>query len=540
MVRPVGVMLWASSHMTREHLTLLSNAFHFASSSIFAFLRSPVHWHCHCALHVQRKCQAWEAGLSLSRRDGRQWQIGLSRHASLAFNRLLYNTQTPHQTARERKRRWRDVDGMERRCHQLETEMMKKKLKCENERDKFESCETFTYAFHLCFFISSASILMYLLYFSLQSKSTCRRSKRIVQILTISQQLRPAATRRRPPDFILHAASSFCLFWAFCRLSLHSSRGYQVRHFLNCTQWDTFYTLNSLPPQFRLLETFSWRDHCNCNSHAHVVSVGIGRHGSLAHRRILREGKSRWRGILPALAKCKLMTCSRVHMLLCARVVCVQRRIEISLFIVSQFTIFFLSFFSFALSRIALYRSWKKTLASRTIGAISLHGPLSHANWLPPFCSRDQRCVSEVNARRRNSSTFSISCPSIHKRPPIHIRPIPSRCTPRELSMAANMDRRRAITTTRHDGIEGNTWGHHRVFNKSNTISSVQFSSRECSRNSFSRVLEESERELKKWNISKCCIHSIINLDFGAFDFFFDLWATSNTQHNFARGKLII
>lgn len=145
MVRPVGVMLWASSHMTRaSNFTFQRFSLCFKARS--SLLRSPrlfidtVIARSMYSENVKHGRLAW-----VSREEiGRQWQIGLSRHASLAFNRLLYNTQTPHQTARERKRRWRDVDGMERRCHQLETEMKKKKLKCENERDKFESCETFT------------------------------------------------------------------------------------------------------------------------------------------------------------------------------------------------------------------------------------------------------------------------------------------------------------------------------------------------------------------------------------------------------------
>lgn len=262
--------------------------------------------------------------------------------------------------------------------------------------------------------------------FSLQLKFTCHQSKRIVQILTTFQASRPAATRRRPPDFILHAALSFCLFWAFCRSSLHSSLDSQVRLDLRAEILELSFDQNFL---IRMLETLSWCNHCNCNPHAHIVPTRERCHGLVAHSRILWEGKSRRRGIFPTMAKCKLMTL--VEFMFTRELCAVKSKFHFSLF-----------FLRFPLSDC---RSWKKILASHMIGAILLHGPLLHANWSQPFCSRDQPCAYEVNAKRRNSSTFNISCQSTHRRQPILTHRIHSKCIP--------LERSTVVSTVQHQGI---------------------------------------------------------------------------------------
>lgn len=50
-----------------------------------------------------------------------------------------------------------------------------------------------------------------------------------------------------------------------------------------------------------LLEEVRRSDHGNGDPDAVCLSLGRWRHGTLAHRRVLREGEGRWRGVLPAM-----------------------------------------------------------------------------------------------------------------------------------------------------------------------------------------------------------------------------------------------
>lgn len=281
-----------SEQRHRICLFLLSNAF-LSTHSIIYF----VSFVCSLTLlPLRAPCKEMSSMGGCESLERRQWQIGLSRHASLySIVSTILNTSTRCDVTSWWRRRW---------CCLLPTHQ-----RIWNE-DKSESCENF-FSHFIQFEIRLLTFMIFFfhavdIYLS-PIETHCSNIDYFPTIETGSDSEETTRLHLARGVIVLFVLSFLSVIFAF----FTGLSGEKFNKIFNTkiSNFQSFIFFQLL----RMLETISWCNYCNCNSHAHVLSACKWCYGIVAHRWILREGKSRrWR-IFPTMAKRKLMTRSRVH-----------------------------------------------------------------------------------------------------------------------------------------------------------------------------------------------------------------------------------